>query len=31
VPWVAGKYRLESGESVQIGVEARLTQPELVA
>jgi GGDEF domain-containing protein len=31
VPWVAGKYRLDSGESVQIGVEARLTQPELVA
>jgi GGDEF domain-containing protein len=31
VPWVAGRYRLESGESVQIGVEARLTQPELVA
>jgi GGDEF domain-containing protein len=30
VPWVAGKYRLESGESVQIGVEAKLTQPELV-
>jgi GGDEF domain-containing protein len=31
VPWVAGKYRLESGESVHIGVEASLTQPELVA
>ena len=30
VPWVAGKYRLESGESVQIAVEARLAQPELV-
>jgi GGDEF domain-containing protein len=31
VPWVAGKYRLESGESVQIAVQASLTQPELVA
>jgi GGDEF domain-containing protein len=31
VPWVAGRYRLESGESVQIGVQASLTQPELVA
>jgi GGDEF domain-containing protein len=31
VPWVAGKYRLESGESVQIAVQACLTQPELVA
>ncbi len=31
VPWVAGRYLLESGESVQIGVEVHLTQPELVA
>jgi GGDEF domain-containing protein len=31
VPWVAGRYLLESGESVQIGVDARLTEPELVA
>jgi GGDEF domain-containing protein len=31
VPWVAGRYLLESGESVQIGVEATLAQRELVA
>lgn len=30
-PWVAGRYLLDSGESVQIGVEVHLTQPELVA
>ena len=31
VPWVAGRYLLDSGESVQVSVEARLTQAELVA
>jgi GGDEF domain-containing protein len=31
VPWVAGRYLLDSGDSVQIGVEVHLTQPELVA
>jgi GGDEF domain-containing protein len=31
VPWVAGRYLLDNGESVQIGVEVNLTQPELVA
>jgi GGDEF domain-containing protein len=30
-PWVAGRYLLDNGESVQIGVEVHLTQPELVA
>lgn len=30
VPWVAGKYALDNGDSVQVDVEARLTQPELV-
>ena len=31
VPWVAGKYLLDDGNSVQIGVEVRLAQGELVA
>jgi GGDEF domain-containing protein len=31
VPWVAGRYLLDSGESAQIGVAIRLEQPELVA
>ena len=31
VPWVAGRYLLDSGETVQVGVEVRLIQPELVA
>jgi GGDEF domain-containing protein len=31
VPWVAGRYLLQSGETVQIGVEVRVTQPQLVA
>jgi len=31
VPWVAGRYLLESGDSVQIGVEVHFLQPELVA
>lgn len=31
VPWLAGRYLLDSGDSVQIGVEVSLTQPELVA
>jgi hypothetical protein len=30
VPWVAGRYLLDSGDSVQIGVDVCLTQPELV-
>lgn len=31
VPWIAGSYTLEDGSTVEIGVEVRLTQPELVA
>ncbi|MBZ5601202.1 MAG: GGDEF domain-containing protein [Acidobacteriia bacterium] len=31
VPWVAGRYLLDNGDAAQIGVEVRLTQPELVA
>jgi len=31
VPWVAGRYLLDSGDTAHIGVEAHLTQPELVA
>ncbi len=31
VPWVAGRYLLGDGTSVQIGVKAHLAQPELVA
>jgi GGDEF domain-containing protein len=31
VPWIAGRYLLDNGDSVQISVEARLMQPELVA
>jgi GGDEF domain-containing protein len=31
VPWVAGRYLLDNGENVQIGIEARLEQPELAA
>jgi GGDEF domain-containing protein len=31
VPWVSGRYLLDNGESVQIGVEVRLAQAELVA
>lgn len=31
VPWISGRYLLDNGESVQIGVEIRLAQPELVA
>ncbi len=31
VPWVAGKYLLDNGDSVQIGVEVKLAQGELVA
>lgn len=31
VPWVAGRYLLDNGDSVQLEVEVRLTQPELVA
>ncbi len=31
VPWVAGRYLLDNGDSVQIGVEVRLAQGELVA
>jgi GGDEF domain-containing protein len=31
VPWVAGRYLIDNGQSVQVGVEARLTQAELVA
>jgi len=31
VPWVAGRYLLESGESVQIGVQVSLTQLEVAA
>lgn len=30
LPWVGGKYLLDSGESVQIGVEVRLAESELV-
>ena len=28
VPWLAGRYLLDSGDSVQISVAARLVQPE---
>lgn len=31
VPWVAGRYVLESGESIEVGVEVALLQPELAA
>lgn len=31
VPWIAGRYPLDSGESVQIAAEARLAAPELAA
>jgi len=31
LPWVSGRYLLDSGENVHIGVEAHLMQPELVA
>ena len=31
LPWVAGRYLLEDGSTVQIAVEARLAEPELVA
>lgn len=31
VPWISGRYLLDSGESVQVGVEARLAQAEMVA
>ncbi len=31
VPWVAGRYLLESGDSVQIGVDVQMLAPELVA
>ena len=31
VPWVAGRYLLEDGTSVQIGVKVHMAQPELVA
>jgi|SRR5579872_1288292 len=31
VPWIAGRYVLDSGDSVQVGVEVHLTQPEMVA
>jgi GGDEF domain-containing protein len=30
VPWVAGRYVLDNGDSVQVGVEVRFAQPELV-
>jgi GGDEF domain-containing protein len=30
MPWVAGKYVLDNGDNVQIGVEAQLLQPDLV-
>ncbi len=31
VPWIAGRYILDNGDSVQVGVDVRLTQPEFVA
>lgn len=31
VPWVAGRYLLDNGETATIGLEARLAQPEMVA
>ncbi len=31
VPWIAGRYVLDNGDSAQIAVEVHVTQPELVA
>lgn len=31
VPWVAGKYALDNGDTVQVDVEVKLAQPEMVA
>jgi len=31
VPWIAGKYALDNGESAEIGVEAGLVAPHLLA
>ena len=31
VPWVAGRYLLDNGDSAQVSIEGRLAQPELVA
>jgi GGDEF domain-containing protein len=31
VPWLAGRYILDNGDIVHVGVDVRLTQPELVA
>ncbi|HUA86165.1 MAG TPA: diguanylate cyclase [Bryobacteraceae bacterium] len=31
VPWVAGRYLLANGENVEVGLDARLTEPEVVA
>jgi GGDEF domain-containing protein len=30
VPWVAGRYALEDGQSVEVGVEVAMLEPELV-
>ena len=31
VPWIAGRYVLDRGDSIQVGVDVRFTEPELVA